>query len=136
MNSLLLQMIAARASGSGNPALADMLSRVRCASGGGPIQNPSELLAQLGNGNPLISALSKHFVETRTNGSEPPVSEVIDVEPEPASPESKAQNGNGKNGDTVGAVDELKEQVQNLQAEIKTLRDRCDLLASTVGACC
>jgi hypothetical protein len=141
MNNLLLQMIAARATGGGNPALADMLARVRAAGGCSPIQDPSQLLSQLGNGNALLDALSKHYAEARTNGSaQQPlpkaVEEVIDVEPEPARSESRAQNGHGKNDDAAESVDELKGQVRSLQAEIKTLRERCDLLASTVGACC
>jgi hypothetical protein len=44
MDNLLLQMIAMRAGGSGNPALADMLARVRAAGGSSPTQDPSELL--------------------------------------------------------------------------------------------
>jgi len=137
MNNLLLQMIAMRAGGTGNLALADLLAPVRGAGADGAIQNPSELLSQLENDNPLLSALSKHFAEGGTNGSAhqltPP---VIDVEPESEGSEPKTQNGHEKNGKVLESTNELKEQIQNLQTEIKTLRDRCDLLASTVGACC
>jgi hypothetical protein len=137
MNNLLLQMIAARASGNGNSALPDMLARVRAASGGNPVQNPNELLSQLGNSNPLISALFKQLAEARTNSTACEfTSPVIDVNPESESCESKAGNGNGKHAETLEAVDELHGQVQSLQAEIKTLRERNDLLASTIGACC
>ena len=137
MNNLLLQMIAARAGGSGSPALADMLARVRAGAGGNPIQDPSQLLSQLGNGNPLVAALSKHFAATQTNGSAPQLtSPVIDVEPEPEGCEPVAQNGHGRNGKAVETSDELREEIQALHTEIKTLRERCDLLASTVGACC
>jgi hypothetical protein len=137
MNNLLLQMIAARATGGGNPALADMLARVRTAGAAGAIQNPNELISQLGNGNPLFAALSKHFAEARTEGSAHQLSSpVIDVEPEPGNCESDAQRGNGKQGKTVESTEELKEQIQSSQAEIRMLRERCDLLASTLGACC
>jgi hypothetical protein len=139
-SSLLLQLIAARAGGNRNSAFAEMLSRVRSVNGGSPIQDPKQLLAQLGNNNPLVEALSKHFAEVQAGGALPhtgiPVADpVIDVEPEPEAAKQIGE-GNGKCCQAEVISVELKEQVQSLQSEIKILRDRCDLLASTVGACC
>lgn len=139
MNSLLFQLLASRTTRGGSPQLADMLARVSGANGGNPILDPKQLLAQLGNDNPLLTALSKHFTEARPNGSlhqtPAPENAVIDVEPEPERTEPSVLNGNAGHGEAV-EIRELKEQIQNLQAEIKISRERSDLLASTVGACC
>lgn len=103
--------------------------------------NPNELLAQLGNGNPLLSALSKHFLDARSKGAghesaDLPTDSVIDVEPEPSSCEPAPQNGHGIDRDAAECPDELREQIQSLQVEMKAVRERCDLLASALGACC
>jgi hypothetical protein len=145
MNSnLLLQLIAAR-TGNGNGGVAEILARVRGIDGGTPAHDPRQLLALLGNNNPLVSALSKQFTETQANGSvhqlaaqfTPPEPEaVIDVEPAPEGHKQISSSGSGVHGEGCENADELKNQIQNLQAEVKTLRDRCDRLASTVGACC
>jgi len=134
-----MQIIAMRATGRGNAGVAEMIARVRGVNGGAALQDPNQLLAQLSNNNPLVSALSRHFAEAQTNAAaaRPGVSvaepvPVIDVEPEQEAPKNPKPLSNGDDGQTV----ELREQVQSLQAEVKSLRDRCDVLASTVGACC
>lgn len=136
--SLLLQLMATRATGNGNSGIVEMLARVRGMNGGSPVQDPKQLLAQLGSNNPLVSAICKQLAEPPPNEPVhqfvPPSSPtVIDVEPE--SPKQIA-NGNGRQSESGEDLAGLQEQIQKLQTEIKTLRDRCGLLASTVGACC
>jgi hypothetical protein len=132
MNSLLIQMIAARAGSTGNTVMADALARIRSSSGS--MQDPQELLAQLGNSNPLLSALSSHLAGARSTGAgrhQPP---VIDAEPEET--KSMAQLDNGQQEDPGASLLELREQVEGLLSENKDLKDRCESLASTLGACC
>ena len=145
MNNLLLQLIAARASGGrGSVGVAEMIARVRGTNGGVPAQDANQLLAQLGNNSPLVQALSKYFAESQANSatsrlgvtSEP--MPVIDVEPGQDGARVSAQlaNSNDDSSESAGKILELREEVQSLLAEIKTLRERSDVLASTVGACC
>lgn len=146
MNNLLLQLIAARASGGrGNVGVAEMIARVRGTNGGVHAQDANQLLAQLGNNSPLVQALSKYFAESQANSvtsrlGVPPGEPmpVIDVEPGQDGARVSAQlaNSNDDSSESAGKVLELREEVQSLLAEIKTLRERSDVLASTVGACC
>jgi hypothetical protein len=136
MNSLLFQTIAARAGSSSNPAIADLLSRFCSSSDGNPAQDLGELLSQLGNGNPLISALTKHFAEMQTNASARPQPPVIDVEPETGKSGTIDHQIQKSKEDFTGCVSALRQDVQSMSAELKVLRERNDLLAATLGACC
>jgi len=146
MNNLLLQLIAARSSGGrGSTGVAEMISRIRSANSAVPAQDPNQLLAQLGSNSTLVQALSKYFAESQTNNTTSLLSAlaaqpmpVIDVDPTQQTPTTPNQlaNSNDDSREADGKILELTEEVQGLQAEIKTLRERCDALASTVGACC
>ena len=136
MNALLFQIIAARAGSDNNPAVAQMLARLNGAPEAGPIPDPEQLLAQLGGGNPLMSALGKQLAEMQTKVSARTSAPIIDVEPEPAQTQvNKESNELSEKGSSV-AVNELREDLKNLSAEIRALRERNDLLAATLGACC
>jgi hypothetical protein len=126
MNALIFEMLAARATAAGNPAVADMLARMRSTPGADPTQVSEELLAQLGNGNPAMAILAKHLAESKANGSSRQT--VIDVEPVEEIP---AQHDAGDS-----AMNELRCHVESMFAELQALRQRIDLLASALGACC
>jgi hypothetical protein len=129
MNTLLLQMITARAGGA-NPALAEILGRFN--SGDPSAQDPQELFAQLGSGNPLLSALGKHFVAGQNNGS----AQVIDVESEADRGQATGHDDESQEENSSEVANELREDLRKLSAELKVLRDRNDLLAAALGACC
>jgi len=125
MNSLLLEMVAARATAAGNPAVAEMLARLRASpSDADPAQTVQELLAQFGPGNPMASLIAKHLAEPKRQ-------RVIDVDPVEEIPEAA---GNSAPPDT--GMSELRAHVESMFAELTVLRDRTDRLAAALGACC
>jgi hypothetical protein len=133
MNTMLLEMIAARATASGNSALLEMVSRLRSSNGAALIEDPQELLAKLGaSGNPLVSALAKQFSEAQAKTAN---ETVIDVEPQ-STLEELADSPRETQGYSPGETEELRQSVENLTCELRTLRERCDLLAAALGACC
>ncbi len=136
MNSLLFQMIAARAGTSSNPTIAEMLALLTGSPGVNPSPDPQQLLAQLGGGNSLLSALGKHFAEMQTNGSTHANAPIIDVEPDPEHAQAIDLSNELPGETSSNGVNELREDVKNLSAELKVLRERNDLLAATLGACC
>jgi len=136
MNELLLQMIVAQASANGNPAVADMLARMRSSAGGNPGLDIQEFLAQQSKTNPTAGLLAKHLADLKANGSSGQSPTVIDVEAVKEKPVSLDQPSLEPQEDSAAAFRELREQVESMFAEIKLLRDRNDLFAAAVGACC
>jgi hypothetical protein len=136
MNTLLFQMIAARANNSSDSSVAQVLARLNVSSGSNPIPDPQQLFAQFGGGNPLLSALGKHFTEIQSNGSGHTTGSIIDVEPQAENEEAIDRSNELSEKASTDAVNELREDVKVLSAELKALRDRNDLLAATLGACC
>jgi hypothetical protein len=131
MNSFLLELLAARAGGTANPALNDMLSRLRSAPGADPQQSVSDLLSQVGDGNPIASLLASQLAQSQTSSAkhESPVIEAEFREADAVATEQAAQA-------SENAVRELRRQVESMFAELKTLRERTDTLAAALGACC
>ena len=123
LNEVLFQLIAARAGSCNNPEIASMLGRLNGTSGPNGDADPQELLSQLANGNPLLGALGKHFAEVRNKVP------VIDVEPE-------AENVEASEGRSEAALDALQKELADLSSEAAALRERNDLLATALGACC
>jgi hypothetical protein len=136
MNELLLQMILARASADGNPAVADMLARMRASADGNSGLDIQELLAQQSQTNPTVGLLAKRLAELKANGSSRQSPTVIDVEATKEKPVSPDQPSHEPQDDSTAALSELREHVESLLAEIKRLRDRNDVFAAAVGACC
>lgn len=135
MNSLLIEMLASRANNGSNPVLADMLARMRDAPES--TRNPvsADWIAQASHGNPMLSIVAKHLAESQKNRAS--AQRVIEVEPEEvhesdpmAGLETPVEATSGE------AIAELREQVENMFAELKALRDRNDVLAAALGACC
>ena len=134
MDSLLLQIIASRAGGGSSPAFAEMFARLSGSSGSGAAPDPQQLLAQLSNSNPLLAALGKQFAGPLNEGSSntsAPVIDGIQVDRGSAAEESEAQEE-----ELVQLVNELRDDVRILSAELRVLKERNDVLAATLGACC
>ena len=131
MTSLLLEMLASRTNGnSSNPALADMIARLRSAPGDGANPISPELLSQLAaNGNPMASLLAKHMAQTQARPT------VIEVQPEEVTSFSEQPAQESLDAPDP-AVSELRAHVESMFAELKQLRERMDDLAAALGACC
>jgi hypothetical protein len=128
MNNLLLQMLAARA--NGNPALAELVGRMRDSSGVNSTADLREMLARQAGNNPLLALLTKQTAESHMGQATAPV--VIDVAPTPQAPRS-ADDAHDAVG---GSASKPDNQADTLAVELGVLRERSDLLASAVGACC
>ncbi len=136
MNTMLLELIAAHASASGNPGVSEMMARMRATSGDGACLDPSELLAQMGNGNPLLNIFMKQMAEKKEADSARQLSPVIDMEPLEENPELSDEAARESEGISDAMLGKLQQQVDSMSAEMNLLRERNDLLAAAVGACC
>jgi hypothetical protein len=128
MNQLLMQMIASRTGGAANPAMADLLARMRAGDSGSPV-NVEDLLAQQAQTNPLAAMLAKQLVEQKAARAARE-SEVIDVEA------SVTGVNETREESADAALGELRENMKCMLAELTLLRERNDTLAAAVGACC
>jgi hypothetical protein len=134
MNALLLQMLVARGNG-GNPAIAEAIARMGAGGNGNLSMDPQQLLARLGNGNPAASALAKHFEELKANASKGEGPQAIDVPPSDEDSATTAERMGGIEDDS-DALTALRQQMDTLVAELRVQRERNDLLAQALGACC
>jgi hypothetical protein len=132
MNALLMQMITARAGGNNNPAIANILERMSPSNPSSAL-DIQELLAQQASTNPMAAMLAKHLAEQKASASSSP---VIDVEASEEAPLSKDQEAAIQNEQTSAELSELRQNVKDMCAELKLLRNRNDELAAAVGACC
>jgi hypothetical protein len=134
MNQLLMQMLTARGGGSANPALMELFARMNSPDGSNGGMNLEDLLAQQATTNPMAAMLAKHLAEQKARAASEEA-RVIDVEATHESQEPPEENG--KPGeDPVAALDELREKMHGLLAEIELLQQRNDTFAAAVGACC
>jgi hypothetical protein len=131
MNELLMQMITARA--GGNPALADMLARIRSSDPNSGL-NIEELLAQQAKTNPMVAMFAKHMAEQKTIAAERENLPVIEVEASEVDAEVEEIQEQEEN--SAAALSELRQYMKGMFAEIKLLRERNDALAAATGACC
>jgi hypothetical protein len=131
MNELLMQMITARA--GGNPALADMLARMRSSDPNSRL-NIEELLAQQAKTNPMAAMFAKHMAEQKAIASARENLPVIDVEASEVDAEVEEIHEQGEN--SAAELSELRQYMKGMFSEIKLLRERNDALAAAVGACC
>ena len=109
-----------------------MLSRLQSAPGADSQQRWRELLAQAGNNNPIAGLLASQLAQPQASAAkhEPPIIEAECIEEANSSVAEHAAQAS----DT--AMRELRCQVESMFAELKTLRERTDALASALGACC
>jgi hypothetical protein len=146
MNNKLLEMILAQSCGAGRPGMADLMARLGSASGGGSL-DPKELLSRLGNSNPAVASLLQQMTAQQQQAAAAPV-EVIDVETTPAQGaphEAAATSGSDEivetaaepcDDDSARELQELQRRADLMCKELKLLRERNDLFAAAVGACC
>jgi hypothetical protein len=109
---------------------------MRSSAGGDPGLDIQELLAQQSKTNPAAGLLAKRLAELKANGSSGQSPTVIDVDAVKEKPASADQPSRESQEDSAAALRELREHVENMLAEIKLLRDRNDVFAAAVGACC
>jgi hypothetical protein len=124
-------MLAARSNSCANPALADMLARMRSTPGDGGNAIPPDLLNQLAaSGNPTFNLLAKHMAQAQAQPK------VIDVEPDEVSTVPDPRDEQPDDAGPDPALIELRTHVESMFAELKQLRERMDELAAALGACC
>jgi len=130
MNSIL-DLMAARAAATGNPAVNEMLSRLRNSSGADLQQNVRDLLSRVGSSNPIAGLLASQLTQAKTTPAalEPPVIDAVPEAPVPLSVEEPVQ-------EKEDVLRELRRQVESMFTELKALRERTDALASALGTCC
>jgi hypothetical protein len=131
MNSLFLDLLAARAGGNSNPAVNDMLSRLRSSPGADLQQSFRDLVAQAGNSNPIAGLLASQLAQPQATS---PKHEPRVVEAETIEADTFAAEQGARANDI--ALRELRRQVESMFAELKVLRERTDSLAAALGACC
>lgn len=134
MNSKLMEMLLAQTCGAGRPGFADLIARLNSAAATGAL-DPKELLGRLGNSNPAVASflqqLSAHQETAAVDHSR-----VIDVEPVPEQAALPAESPEEEHDASVAELQDLRLRTEALCAEMKLLRERNDLLAAALGACC
>src|SRR5271156_3635946 len=141
MNNKILEMILAQSCGGGRPGMADLMARLRSASGTG-VLDPQEVLSRLSNSNPAVASLLQQLKAQQQQAAA-----VIDVEavathaalPEAGEPGGEAESsGSTEEPDDGYACEfhDLQRRADLMCAEMKLLRERNDLLAAALGACC
>jgi hypothetical protein len=132
MNQLLMQMLTARAGGAANPALLELLTRLNATDGLNGGANLEDLLSQQAATNPTAAMLAKILAEQRAQAAKEEA-QVIDVE---ARHEDRPEECDPREEDPAAELQELREKMNGLLAEMELLRQRNDTLAAAVGACC
>jgi hypothetical protein len=129
INAILLQIVASRLGGTGNPAIAEML--VRMTSGNSAsLPTPQELLGQIANNSdPTINLLAKQLGLQQAKQPESHLSVVREVEPEFVVESTKRTH------DPLSDAAAMEVQPATIPPEMKELRSRCDDLAAALGAC-
>jgi hypothetical protein len=118
MNPLLLQLLASRGGDTANPALAQMLAAMGQDSNG---SGADALLDELGQDDPNLARVMKALAEARASRQQE--RPVIDVTPQLAD-------------ETEREMARFRAQVDEAMAELNGLREKLDLLACALGACC
>lgn len=136
MNTQILELIAARAGSNGRTGVMELIARLRSNSGGIPAVDPRELLARMGNGNPAISSFLKEIATQQAANLQGEAS-VIDVQPVQEHLEVTESGTSAVHEDSSAKqIELLTQRADSMLAELKLLRERNDLLAAAVGACC
>jgi hypothetical protein len=129
MNAML-DMLTAQASAQNNTAVGDMIARMR--SGGDSQPNAQELIAKLSEDNPMLGMLAQQMAQKKAEqGSiiDADTLEVESLEEEPEVPSVQLAQ-------LCAQVEELRGSLQAVSHELAALRDREDILAEALGACC
>ena len=136
MNAMLLQLIAAQASTGRNSRMAEAMARVQAISANNPGMDPRELLAQLGNNNPMVNMLLKQLNEQQQNAAKGNEAPVIDVEAVQTVPELPNTVAPDAAPDSEAVLQQIRQEMESMRTEVQVLRERNDLFAAALGACC
>lgn len=131
MNALVLQILAARA--NGNPAVAELVARMRDGSGSNSDSDLREMLLRQAGNNPLASLLAKQYTEAPGGQGS---AAVIDVEAAPEKPRTTDHAHEAPHEASSEMPTKARDQIEDLTSELNVIRERNDLLASALGACC
>jgi len=137
MNNKILELFAAQARSGRRAGLVELMAAMSSASSA-PSLDPKELLARLGNTNPAVaSALQQMLAQQQTVPVAGPHT-VIEVEPvhEARHAELPAAPSDGPDDGLAKELEEFRRLNDGLRAEMKLMRERNDLFAAAVGACC
>jgi hypothetical protein len=136
MDPVLLQLLAARASSTGNSQLAEAVARMKSPEGEASLPDPHELLARYGNDNPAVKLLIQQMM-ARQEAAGPGAGRIIEgkiadhaYETEEDLNQEFAAEGASE------ALQELRREIEAASAELALCRERNNLLAAALGACC
>jgi hypothetical protein len=135
--SLLIEMLAARQGGSGNPGVAEMMARLRGGS-----ETMQDMLSRLTQSNPALAAVLQQL---GTGAAARPAA-VIDgesIEIGGGAPARDTETGDALTAELAAGVatslpmtsDMMQEENARHLAEIEVLRERLDRCAAALGAC-
>jgi hypothetical protein len=132
----MMEMLAAQASSRGNPAMAEMLARMQSNAGADSTQSTQDLMANLAQKSPVMGVLARHMAQQEAARAKREA-EIIDAEcSEVEAAEDPAQSGDARETGAAPDVTELRTHAMSMLAELEVLRERQDLLAAALGACC
>jgi hypothetical protein len=130
MTAALLELLTARANEQQNSPALEMLARLR---EGGSLPSAPEMMAQLGNTNPMFALLAQQFMRL------PAVTPRAVIDATPLEADSLDPETVGElDADLPGESIELAEQQERILAltnEMQILNQRLGLLADALGAC-
>jgi hypothetical protein len=135
MNNKILELFAAQAPSGRRAGLVELMAAISAGSPA-PVLDPKELLARLSNSNPAVaSALQQMLAQQQTVPVAGP-STVIEVEPVHEAPHAELPAADGPDDGLAKELEEFRRLNESLRAEMKLMRERNDLFAAAVGACC
>jgi hypothetical protein len=144
-NTMLLDMLSARASAEQNTAALEMIERIRNGTASAEQPDPQQLMASLGGSNPMLAVFLQHMQQQRqsrviegatvTERAEFEEAALEDEPPDEFASEREPTRFRGQPG-LVDESRDLRARLVALTDEVRSLRDREELLADALGACC
>jgi len=128
MNEMLLNLLAAQT--GGNPAIASLVAQMRAISSGSG--DPQELIAQIGANNPMLQEVARNLMEQRAAAARE--TQTIDMEVVEQDQDSVVVESD--QAVRTAALEQLRAEQETMRIELGVLRERNDLLAAALGACC
>jgi hypothetical protein len=131
-SAVLLELLAAR-QGSSNPALQEMLARMRGGAMGGG-KSPKELLASLAQTNPQLSAIMERINATNSSADVPTL-EAEETRAARNRPSARRDYFEDAEEAAFAMTEELRTRSDALATELNVYRERVDQCAAALGAC-
>jgi hypothetical protein len=130
-SALLLELLAARQGGS-NPALQEMLARMRGGAGSG--QSPKELLASLAQKNPQLSAIMQR-INAANSSADVATLEAAETPAALDRPSARREYFEDAEEAAFAMTEELRTRSDAVAMELAVCRERVDQCAAALGAC-